>query len=459
MAGHRLTLVALLACVLAPAAAQVGVYGWAFGGDFLIANTDVGSAALYQNGTYHALGGGMAYTSDGMRTYQDVSVILEYADELYVAGSFADHGLRGIGGWNGKKWDNLRGGFTGACEVTALAAHGDVVFVGVDGVCNTTSGVTISGVGSYSRATGWSNMSGGVQGPTLDPSVAGASVSSLTVLPQLQLLAVGGLFTSAGALKANLLAFWNVTAAAWSPLSAQSLALSLLPDECAPTPTSCWNPSTVSAVAVNASTVVIGGAFTVPPAAPTFNVLRWTEAGFASLPPPPYPLASPPSSLLVATDGTVYAAVGADVLVLPPEASEWISLKTISTVFAWPLVAISRLYFDALGSLYAFGQMPAGMAVLVFAPAVELNETAYSYTNASRWGIVVAPSLSSTADTVSAATPVLRDYTPALTTEEPLSRVFLTGLVCATVGFVAGGMLFFAGRCSAQAAKGQYERI
>lgn len=459
MAALTLTLVALLACVLAPAAAQVGAYGWAFGGDFLIANTDVGSAALYQNGTYHALGGGMAYTSEGMRTYQDVSVILEYDDGLYVAGRFADHGLRGIGQWDGKKWDNLRGGFTGGCEVTALAAHGDFIFVGVDGVCNTTSGVTISGVGSYSRATGWSNMAGGVEGPALGPSAASASISSLTVLPHLQLLAVGGLFTSAGALKANLIAFWNVTAAAWSPLSAQSLALALLPDECAPTPASCWNPSTVSAVAANGSKVVIGGAFTAPAVASPFNVLLWTEAGFASLPPPPYPLASPPSSLLVATDGAIYAAVGADVLVLPPDASEWTSLKTISTVFAWPLVAISQLYLDAMGSLYAFGQMPAGMAVLVFGPATELNETAYSYTNASRWGIVVAPSLSNTADAVSAATPVLRDYAPPLTKEEPLSRVFLTGLVCATVGFVAGGMLFFAGRCSAQASKGQYERI
>ena len=131
MAVLTLTLVALLACVLAPAAAQVGAYGWAFGGDFLIANTDVGSAALYQNGTYHALGGGIAYTSEGMRTYQDVSVILEYDDGLYVAGRFADHGLRGIGQWDGKKWDNLRGGFTGGSEVTAQATRPEFIILGL----------------------------------------------------------------------------------------------------------------------------------------------------------------------------------------------------------------------------------------------------------------------------------------------------------------------------------------
>lgn len=303
----------------------------------------------------------------------------------------------------------------------------------------------------YSHAMGWNNMGGGVTS-----NDSNSYVSSVLVFGDL--LVVGGFFSSAGGRPANLIAWWNITAAAWSDLSFGADQLGIIIDEKC-NATAAPPCSQVAALGEYESRVVIGGTFMIPASMQQANVssknnytlLMWSPSSSYALFPTLPPLAAAPTCIASVMNGSLFVAAGRDVLVYSA-VDDWISLLSLSTTYPWPWLLISQLIIDQnTTTLYAFGELPGFVvALLSFIP----DQIENVYTNASRW----APELIPSVQQVYAVAPITRDFV-RMPFEVKISVVYLTGLACAVGGFLLGGMLFFAGRYTATRNSLKYEQI
>jgi hypothetical protein len=245
------------------------------GGNFSsIGPVSANNIAKWDGGAWSALGSGIGLAGNGVNS--TVNALAVSGNNLYVGGSFStaydDEGVNvpanHIALWNGSAWSALgSGGGNGVSDVVeALALSGANLYVGgffVLANVGAASQVAANGIALW-NGSAWSTLgSGGGNG-------VNGTVAAL-VLSGTNSLYVGGSFTTANVgaaspVTANHVALWN--GSAWSALgSGGGNGVS----------------DRVNALALNGSSLYVGGAFTttnlgaVSPVAAS-HVARWNGA-------------------------------------------------------------------------------------------------------------------------------------------------------------------------------------
>lgn len=155
--------------------------------------------------------------------------------------------------WNGTNWSPV-GGLTPSPQGVAALALLPTGEIAVGGHFTSAGALALSHVGVW-NGTSWSPLGGGTNGPVLD----------LVVMQNGDLVALGA-FTSAGGVPANGVARWNGTA--WSALGA-GLAGSA--------------PHGAAAIVLQNGDLVAGGRFTAAGGVPASNVARWDGSSWSAL--------------------------------------------------------------------------------------------------------------------------------------------------------------------------------
>ncbi len=207
-----------------------------------------------------------------------VNAIAVSGSDVYVGGSFtfagdAPHAY--IARWDGRAWQNLSGGVSGAPssvnpEVDALALSGTTLYVG--GIFTTahngSTSVTVHDVAAWNTQTGsWSALGGGIAaGATCSfcvVRVAALAVSGSTVF-------AAGDFGKAGAVAANSIAAWN--GSSWAALGKGLYSCTA----CSPV-----QAGDVRALVLSGSTLYAGGIFQRAGTVTANNVAAWSTTSSA----------------------------------------------------------------------------------------------------------------------------------------------------------------------------------
>lgn len=212
--------------------------------------------ARWNGAAWSSLGSGFG----GASTVEVNALALLPNGDLVAAGTFTTAGgtsANAIARWNGSSWSSLGSGLsvsgsTASVHSLAVLSNGDLV---AGGAFTTAGGVSASRIARW-NGTSWSALGAGVGGS------ASAQVSALAVLANGDLVA-GGVFTTAGGVAASNIARWNGTA--WSPLGTGTGAR-------------------VYALAVRANgDVVAGGQFTTAGGAAASRIARWNGSTWSAL--------------------------------------------------------------------------------------------------------------------------------------------------------------------------------
>jgi hypothetical protein len=196
------------------------------GGEFATAgDVDASHIARWNGAAWSAIGAGTV-----IQQYDRIWACTTLPNgDLVVGGSFAaldGVSVNKIARWNGSSWTALGSGMGGLGAVFALAVlpNGDLV---AGGQFTSAGGVPANCIARWDGSS-WSALGSSIG------ALAGASVLSLAVLPNGDLVA-GGFFTSAGGVPANCIARWD--GSAWWPLgsgfntiTAKVRALAVLPN-------------------------------------------------------------------------------------------------------------------------------------------------------------------------------------------------------------------------------------
>jgi len=228
------------------------------GGRFTQAGGIAANYVAKWNGTsWSSLGTGAA---NGVNNW--VWALAVSGPDVYVGGGFRQAGgvaANLVAKWNGTTWSSLgtgtANGVTGI-NVNALAVSGTDVYVG--GSFTQAGGIAANLVAKW-NGTSWSSLGTGMANGTGNVYVGGLAVSGTDVY-------VGGNFTQAGGVVVNLVAKWNGTS--WSSLG---------------TGTANGVSDWVQALAVSGTDVYVGGRFTQAGGAVTNYVTKWNGMSWSSL--------------------------------------------------------------------------------------------------------------------------------------------------------------------------------
>jgi len=211
------------------------------GGHFTHAGGVAANFIASYNGTWSALNGG---DTDG-----DVETIVIGSGVIYVGGLFTHAGggpASRIAAWNGSSWAALGAGVDS--NLYALAVSGSDLYAG--GAWTTAGGYTAPHVALWNTLdTAWYGLGNSVDGMVYAVATLGGDVY------------VGGAFTSAGGVPANNIAKWNSVTNHWSALGAGV--------------NNGLNSAVVYALAVNGTSVYVGGFFSQAGGAPATDIARW----------------------------------------------------------------------------------------------------------------------------------------------------------------------------------------
>lgn len=196
-----------------------------------------------------------------------VRAIAVSGEDVFIGGRFQSADgitVNNVARWNGFEWSPLgQGVYDGGgipvspsvAPVIALAVHGEKLYVGgnfISVLDESGSSIPASRIAQWDGLA-WSTLGAGVSGAdTL------SSVRALAAAPD-GALYVGGLFTAAGGLPANLLARWD--GEAWSSVGAGLSGNGL-------------HGATVWAMTISGTSLFIGGAFTQAGDAISYNAVQ-----------------------------------------------------------------------------------------------------------------------------------------------------------------------------------------
>lgn len=260
------------------------------GGNFTTAGgVVVNSIAKWDGSNWSALGTGI-FTSYGFAgTVYSIAIS---GNNVYVGGMFSLAGgtsANNIAKWNGNSWSALSSGTDGS--VYALAANGTDVYVG--GYFYSAGGVAVNSIAKWNGST-WSALGSGVSAPAnIAPTPSASELlkpipfTAPTPVPTpatpppppgkgiVNAIAVngndvyiGGNFMSVGGVAVSGIAKWN--GSVWSTLGSGVGGVDTR------------YPS-VSAVAVSANNVYVGGGFSNAGGITTSGIAKWDGASWSSL--------------------------------------------------------------------------------------------------------------------------------------------------------------------------------
>ena len=176
------------------------------GGSFTQAGaTAVSYLARWDGSAWHNLGGGVSGGAQGITL---VSALGVYNGKLIVGGRFTMAGgvsANNIAAWDGSAWSALGSGLSVSTLVEApyaFAVHNGHLYVGGD--FDAAGGTSVHNLARWDGAA-WYDVGGGVTGGVPMSVVYGLAEYGGN-------LAVGGNFTSAGAVAANSVASWSGSA-------------------------------------------------------------------------------------------------------------------------------------------------------------------------------------------------------------------------------------------------------
>jgi hypothetical protein len=194
----------------------------------------------------------------------NVQAVAVNGTHVYVGGQFTTVGTSGINYnhiamWDGHGWHPLGTGVN--ATVTAIGVIGPHVFAGGD--FTTAGGAAASHIAFWNGST-WSPLAGGLTNAQTagNPFVHAIAVSGTTTAPKVY---VGGQFDDADGQPANSVALWDGTA--WSGLGNGIH--------------SGTNQGRVSALALNSSTLYVGGAFDTAGTTHAYSLAKWDGSGWS----------------------------------------------------------------------------------------------------------------------------------------------------------------------------------
>ena len=230
------------------------------GGNVYVAGSfnQAGSASV----TNLAIWNGTSWAGIGKAADQPVSAIAISGGNTYAAGyfrRFGDVNTQGVAKWNGSAWAGLTTG-TGlglGDEVEAVLANGSDVYVA--GHFIQVGSLSVTGIAKW-NGSAWSALGTGLGQGDYSSGVSALALSGLN-------LYAAGSFTNAGNVSVNHAAKWD--GSAWSALG---------------TGIGTTNEySTLNAIAVNGSTVYVGGSFQSAGGVPVNNIAQWDGATWSAL--------------------------------------------------------------------------------------------------------------------------------------------------------------------------------
>lgn len=240
-------------------------------------NSDDTYLAARVAGTWGGLGSGVSFNVNALTTSPD--------DTVYAGGLFASAG--GVGGtahvasWNGSSWSSLAGGTNDAVAALAVAPDGTLYAGGLftspapriakwngsawsplgSGTNNPVQALAPLGSGVFAAGTfsdvgsavaWWNGSSWSPLGPGLSRVSLSPDGRALAIDPARSVLYVAGIFDGAGGVTSPSIAAWDIAVQEWIPFRWGGNAAS-----------SGLNADSY-ALAVDDSTVIVGGSFTGP---------------------------------------------------------------------------------------------------------------------------------------------------------------------------------------------------
>ncbi len=193
----------------------------------------------------------------------DVNAILVAGTDVFIGGEFGSAGgvpARNIARWNtvSQTWSGLGSGIEGPyARILALAVIGNEIFAG--GIFTSAGGVAVQNIAAWNKTgSTWAPLGNGIAGSLFTPSVNALAAQGTDLI-------VGGAFGQAGTLAANNVAAYSTTTHDWFTLG--DGVRSGQPDA----------PAYVSALAVQGTTIYVGGFFLTAGGVPTRNIARYSR--------------------------------------------------------------------------------------------------------------------------------------------------------------------------------------
>lgn len=251
------------------------VYSVAVSGNDVYVGGYFHSAAGMQSGSFnniaHWNGRGWVAMGVGVGTsIQQVNGIAVSGSNVYVVGTFTTAGTVAashVAMWNGTAWSSMNGGLTygtntDSIEGDSVAVYGTKVVVG--GVFTAAGGVAANSIAGW-NGTAWSAFGSGIQTCVGCGSLQPGPVDALAVMGTT--LYAGGNFQQAGSVVVNSVASWN--GSAWADVGGGV--------------TSFGSAAQVNALAVNGTSLYVGGYFQNAGSTVANSIAKWTGSTWGTL--------------------------------------------------------------------------------------------------------------------------------------------------------------------------------
>jgi hypothetical protein len=203
-----------------------------------------------------------------------MALAVDTKGNLYAGGYFTlasnDATILRIAKWDGDQWSSLGSGIGTISDsyatVNAIAISGDHVYVG--GVFETAGGVKARSIARWNGFS-WSALGAGIAGEVNAITISGSNIFA------------GGSFNFAGGLPARGIARWNGTS--WSPLGSGILSLAMEYNEETGEEELVETGGPVSAIAASGNEIYVGGSFTTAGGVRVNSIAKWNGSTWSDL--------------------------------------------------------------------------------------------------------------------------------------------------------------------------------
>ncbi|MCA9278413.1 MAG: hypothetical protein H6815_07115 [Phycisphaeraceae bacterium] len=183
------------------------------GGSFLAAGGAPAQRAARWDGTQWTAMGALYQGVQPSAVVSVLALAVLPNGDIVAGGSFlkadSDITVNRVARWDGAGWNPMGSGMSSAVNALAVMPNGDLV---AGGIFSTAGGVTANGVARWDGVS-WHALGTGL----ISNTGALSNAYAMCVMPSGK-LAVGGVFDTAGGAPASMVATWDPTISAWSPI-------------------------------------------------------------------------------------------------------------------------------------------------------------------------------------------------------------------------------------------------